>query len=121
MRPLIIIVSKYAPLPDSGSNPRWYELASRMSQSGYKCEIITSDSNHGSSIRPITQAVKIFDTGAICYHVIRTTKYIQSASMARVISWFDFDLKLFLHCRKMAPDVVVVSSLSLTSIILEYT
>ena len=88
-----------------------------MSQSGYKCEIITSDSNHGSSIRPITQAVKIFDTGAICYHVIRTTKYTQSASMARVISWFDFDLKLFLHCRKMAPDVVVVSSLSLTSII----
>ena len=34
-----------------------------------------------------------------------------------MISWFDFDLKLFRFFRHVSPDVVLVSSLSLTSII----
>ena len=113
----ILVVSKYAPLPGSGSNPRWYELARRMLAAGCRCEIVTSDSNHGSLMLSATQAVKIIDVDNIRYRVIRTAKYTRTASAARVFSWFDFDFKLFRHCRHMAADVVVISSLSLTSII----
>ena len=85
----------------------------------YGCdfEVITSDSNHGSSLQHNMQAVELVTINEVQYHVIKTVKYRKSSSIARVISWFDFDLKLFRHSRHMAPDVVVISSLSLTSII----
>ena len=85
--------------------------------SGYEFEVITSDSNHGSSMQNNMQPVELVTIDEVRYRVIKTTKYRHSSSIARVISWFDFDLKLFRHCRHMAPDVVVISSLSLTSII----
>ena len=115
--PLILVVSKYAPLRGLGSNPRWYQLAHSMLASGYEFEVITSDSNHGSSLQQNMQAVELFTIDGVRYRVIRTVKYKRSSSITRVISWFDFDLKLFRHCRHMAPDVVVISSLSLTSIV----
>jgi glycosyltransferase involved in cell wall biosynthesis len=88
-----------------------------MMASGYEFEVITSDSNHGSSLQHNMQAVELVTIDEVRYRVIRTIKYRRSSSIARVISWFDFDLKLFRYCRHMAPDVVVISSLSLTSII----
>lgn len=115
--PLILVVSKYAPLRGLGSNPRWYQLAHSMMASGYEFEIITSDSNHGSSIKHNMQPVEMVTIDEVRFRVIRTVKYRRSSSIARVISWFDFDLKLFRHCRHLAPEVVVISSLSLTSII----
>ena len=113
----ILVVSKYAPLPGLGSNPRWFQLAHKMMASGYNFEVITSDSNHGSSMQHNMQPVELVAIDEVRYRVIRTTKYRHTRSIARVISWFDFDLKLFRHCRHMAPDVVVISSLSLTSIV----
>ncbi len=85
--------------------------------SGYEFEVITSDSNHGSSMQHNMQPVELVTIDEVRYRVIRTTKYRHSSSIARVISWFDFDLKLFRHCCHIAPDVVVISSLSLTSIV----
>ena len=84
---------------------------------GYEFEVITSDSNHGSSMQHNIQHVELVTIDEVRYRVIRTTKYRHTRSIARVISWFDFDFKLFRHCRHMAPDVVVISSLSLTSIV----
>ena len=113
----MLVVSKYAALPDIGSNPRWYELALILESSGTEVTVLTSDSNHISLMPPLSVSVRDISIGGICYKVIRTAKYRHTASIARVISWFDFDIKLFRHCRQMAPDVVVISSLSLTSII----
>ena len=113
----MLVVSKYAALPDIGSNPRWYELALILESSGTEVTVLTSDSNHISLMPPLSVSVQDISIGGICYKVIRTAKYRHTASIARVISWFDFDFKLFHNFRHMTPDVVVISSLSLTSII----
>ena len=67
-----------------------------MVRQNHSVQIITSDSNHGSDFdlenRPTAKIV----AENVRYTIIKTFKYRQSASVARVISWFDFDLKLFL-------------------------
>ena len=113
----ILVVSKYAPLPGFGSNPRWHNLAVRMISYGHSVEVITSDANHGSSIRPNKLPVETHLLENVRYRVLKTFKYVSTASVARLVSWFDFDFKLFKHCRSAASEVVVISSLSLTSII----
>jgi len=49
---------------------------------------------------------------------IRTLKYTRTASLRRVLSWIDFELKLWLmpKSRLARPDVVIASSLSLLSV-----
>ena len=66
---------------------------------------------------PNTQPVEMVLVDGVRYRIIRTAKYKVSSSIARVISWFDFDFKLFRYFRHIVPDVVLISSLSLTSII----
>ena len=84
---------------------------------GCELTVVTSDSNHGSSFKARTAVPSVHSFEGVEYTVLKTRQYTRTASIARVISWFDFDIKLFRHCRQMAPDVVVISSLSLTSII----
>lgn len=79
--------------------------------------IVASDSNHGSSFEVIKGSVAKVSIDNIRHLIIKTHKYTRTASFGRIISWFDFDIKLFRYCRKIMPDVVVISSLSLTSII----
>ena len=114
----ILAISKYSVLPNHGANPRWFHLARHLQLFGHSIKIVTSDSNHGSSeINFSDVCVESVSFDGVCYSIIKTSKYKRTQSIARVISWFDFDLKLFRFCRHMAPDVVVISSLSLTSII----
>ena len=113
----ILIVSKYAPVPGYGSNPRWFELGKWMVRQNHSVQIITSDSNHGSDFDLENRPTATIVAENVRYTIIKTFKYRRSASVARVISWFDFDLKLFRFFHHVSPDVVLVSSLSLTSII----
>ena len=113
----ILIVSKYAPVPGYGSNPRWFELGKLIVHQNHSVHIITSDSNHGSNFDLKDRQTATLVAENVRYTIIKTFKYRLSASVARVISWFDFDLKLFRFFRHVSPDVVLVSSLSLTSII----
>ena len=113
----IVIISKYAPVPGYGSNPRWFELGKRISAMGHNVEIITSDSNHGSNFRVCEGNITNLKIDRVNFSVIKTLKYKRTASVRRVLSWFDFDYRLFRYKRYIQPDVVVISSLSLTSIL----
>ena len=113
----ISVISKYAVVPGFGSNPRWFWLARGMIGTDHSVQIVTSDSNHGSSFGGTSADLETISFDGVEYIILKTRQYIRTASVARVISWFDFDFKLFRHSRHMAPDVVVISSLSLTSII----
>ena len=113
----ITVISKYAPVPGYGSNPRWFELGKWMVCQNHSVQIITSDSNHGSNFDLENRPSATIVLENVCFTVIKTFKYRRSVSVARVISWFDFDLKLFRFFRHVSPDVVLVSSLSLSSII----
>ena len=112
-----MIISKYAPVPGFGSNPRWFWLGRYMTGLGHSVCVITSDSNHGSTFKVHTAAPSVQSFEGVQYTILKTRQYTRTASIARVVSWFDFDFKLFRHCRHMRPDVVVISSLSLTSVI----
>jgi len=118
----ILIISKYASVPMYSKAPsRLFYLSKEFINLGHEATLITSDSNHLADY-PLTK--KTFNSENIegvpvCW--IKTKKYQKIASIERVISWFDFEFKLFqLNFKKLNlhnPDVIIVSSLSIFSII----
>ena len=119
----ILCISKYASPPNYSKMPaRLFVLAKEFMNLGHKATLITSDSNHFAKF-PQTDEIHNFETVEdlpVCW--VRTKKYIKTASVARILSWFDFERKLFkLDLRKIdKPDVVIVSSLSIFTIIYGY-
>ncbi|MGJ0308714.1 glycosyltransferase family 4 protein [Aliarcobacter cryaerophilus] len=119
----ILCISKYASPPNYSKVPaRLFILAKEFIKIGHNVTLITSDSNHFSTY-PNTDNIHNFemvDSVSLCW--IKTKKYIKTASLARVLSWFDFERKLFkLDLKKIdKPDVIIVSSLSIFSIIYGY-
>lgn len=112
-------ISKYASIPKFGAAARLFYLAKEFSKQNHEVLLITSDSNHLSNF-PTSNQRHNFDKEAgvdICW--IKTKKYLKTASAARVLSWFDFELGLFSLDKKRftKPDVVIISSLSLLSIV----
>ena len=118
----ILIISKYATLPTYSRVPsRLFYLAKEFINLGHKTTLITSDSNHLADY-PLTKKtfnLENIEGVPVCW--IKTKKYQKTASIKRIISWFDFEFKLFrLSFKKLNlhhPDAVIVSSLSVFSII----
>lgn len=115
-------VSKYATPPRYGAGSRLFHLVCNFEKCGHDTSLITSDANHLASF-PNTKKTfnyeKISNT-KVCW--IKTKKYKRTASFSRILSWADFEVKLFfmpLHVFSK-PDVLIVSSLSLFSIIYGY-
>ena len=116
-------ISKYASPPIYSKFPaRLFELSKCFLELGHKTTFITSDSNHFSKY-PETENIYNFENVEdILLLWIKTKKYIKTASVSRVLSWFDFEKKLFkLDTSNLdKPDVVIVSSLSIFTIIYGY-
>ncbi len=119
----ILCISKYASPPNYSKMPaRLFVLAKEFIKLGYKTTLVTSDANHFSTY-PHTKEIynfEVVDDVPLCW--VKTKKYVKTASIDRVLSWFDFERKLFkLDLNKIdEPDVVIVSSLSIFSIIYGY-
>jgi glycosyltransferase involved in cell wall biosynthesis len=84
--------------------------------------LITSDSNH---LADFPDSNKIYNweiANGVSTIWIKTKKYTRSASISRILSWFDFERKLFFlpKYKLDKPDVVIISSLSMLSIIYGY-
>ncbi|PUE63749.1 glycosyltransferase family 4 protein [Arcobacter caeni] len=119
----ILCISKYASPPNYSKMPaRLFILAKEFIKLGHKTTLITSDSNH-FAIFPDTNIIHNFEiVGEVPLCWIKTKKYTKTASLNRILSWFDFERKLFkLDLKKIdKPDVVIVSSLSIFTIIYGY-
>jgi glycosyltransferase involved in cell wall biosynthesis len=119
----ILCISKYASPPNYSKMPaRLFVLAKEFMNLGHRATLITSDSNHFSTY-PETNEIYNFErveNVSLCW--VKTKKYIKTASIDRVLSWFDFERKLFkMDLNKIEkPDVVLISSLSIFSIIYGY-
>lgn len=116
-------ISKYASPPNYSKMPaRFFILAKEFMKLGNDVTLITSDSNHLAHFPPteVTYNKESFEGLPIIW--IKTKKYGKTASISRVLSWFDFEKKLFLmdisHHSK--PNVVIISSLSIFSILYGY-
>lgn len=123
----IWIISKYASPPNSISGQRWISLAQNFVSLGHQAVIISSRANHSASFDGTTwrRAGRRFDTAefsGVRMFLHRTFQYRRTVSVARVMSWIDFEWGLLrLDLKSFAkPTHIIVSSLSLLTILNGY-
>lgn len=90
-----------------------------FAQLGYRCVIITSDSNHLAQAPSLDKPYLLQEVDGMQLWWVRTLKYQVAKSTRRILSWIDFEWRLlWLPKRQLPrPDVVVVSSLSLLTLL----
>lgn len=113
-------ISKYvAPSYAAKVSSRGFLILAALVKAGHRCTLITSDSNHLISAPSFKgkQMVELVD--GVEVHWLKTLKYKSARSFGRMLSWLDFEWQLFFTPKKNMdiPDVVVVSSLSLLTIL----
>jgi glycosyltransferase involved in cell wall biosynthesis len=113
-------VSKYVALPSSGrGGTRAFLLMREMVRLGHDCLILTSDSNHLANVPALRRSsmTETVDGVRVCW--IKTRKYVGAKSVGRILSWLDFELRLWRLPKHTLPqpDAVIVSSLSLLTIL----
>ncbi len=112
-------ISKYASPLRYGFGSRHFYLAREFNKIGHNAIVISSDSNHLAQIPDFKKVFTREIIDGVETWWIRTIKYKGTASFRRILSWIDFELKLFLMpIRKLAkPDIIIISSLSLITIL----
>lgn len=112
-------ISKYVAPPDrANAGGRGYLLMREMARLGHRCVIVASDSNNLAEVPSLDQPylLQVVDGMHFCW--VRTLKYTLAKSVSRILSWLDFEFRLW--CMPKGdlpkPDVIVVSSLSLLTI-----
>jgi len=116
----ILIISKYVSTKINGFETRIFTIAKILVKRGYSVTIISSDSNHLAHFDSINGLLKIEEIEGVKVFWINTLKYNKSISLKRVLSWLDFEWKLFillLFSKIKINGITIVSSLSLLSII----
>jgi len=115
----IWIISKYASSREYGFETRLFALAREFVKLGRRTVVISSDSNHLATFPPFASTYSSETIEGCAVRWIRTLKYRRTASLRRVLSWIDFECKLLRMTRTdlPRPDVIVVSSLSLLTIL----
>jgi glycosyltransferase involved in cell wall biosynthesis len=115
----IWIISKYASSSEVGFESRLFALARRFVKFGNTVNVISSDSNHFGIYPKYNKIYNYENINGIHLYRIKTSKYVKTVSIKRILSWIDFELKLFfLPINKIEkPDVIIVSSLSLLTIL----
>tara|TARA_Y100001933_G_C18986727_1_gene558801 strand:+ start:260 stop:1501 length:1242 start_codon:yes stop_codon:yes gene_type:complete len=121
MQPSIWYVSKYITKPSEASHgSRAYYLSEELVKLGYTISIITSDSNNFKEKSKRQKITYLFskDDG-IDFLSIKTLQYKYGKSFKRVLSWLDFEVKLFFApiYKLKKPEIIIISSLSLLTII----
>jgi len=115
----IWIISKYACSARYGFETRHFALAREFHRQGRQPLIIASDSNHLASFPRFGSKVTEDTSGEVRTLWLKTLKYARTISPRRVLSWLDFERRLYLLSKNRlpAPDVIIVSSLSLLTIL----
>lgn len=116
---MVWCISKYASPPKYGVGARLFYIANEFCNIGLDVLLISSDANHLANYPSTDKTYNLEKHNDLLHVWIKTYKYTKSASIKRFISWIDFEYKLFRFKRSKfrKPDVVIISSLSLLSII----
>jgi glycosyltransferase involved in cell wall biosynthesis len=113
-------ISKYVIPPGSGSaGGRGYLLMRELASAGVKVAVITSDSIPFAAVPDLKSAYLREHRDGLDLWWVRTSKYSVAKSFRRIVSWLDFEWRLFRMPKSdlPRPDAVVVSSLSLLTIV----
>ena len=92
----------------------------KFASRGHETVLITSDNNDGMDLFDNYSKFKnYFTKDNVKIFILKTLRYSVSKSFLRVISWFAFEFNLLMLNKKplSKPDVIIVSSLSLLTIL----
>jgi len=120
VRGCIWYVSKYVALPSARrGSARAFLLLREMVEAGHRGVILTSDSNHLTTPPEVRGRVLTETVDGVDVHWIRTLKFDGAGSLRRILSWLDFEWRLWRLPKRdiPAPDAVIVSSPSLLTIL----
>ncbi|WP_419813542.1 glycosyltransferase family 4 protein [Bacterioplanoides sp.] len=113
-------VTKYfEPKNESTYGGRSWSIVKGLSDAGCKMTVVTSDSNNLAKLPDLDSRVTLEDIDGVTICWLKTMKYGVAKSLARILSWLHFELNLFLLDKNKLdkPDVIIVSSLSLITIL----
>ena len=119
----ILIICKYTSTEVEGIETRIVAIAKKFaSLHNANVKIVSSDSNIGAVFKKYNQIYNFEQISNVSIIRIKTLKYYKTTSIRRILSWIDFEIKVFLLPKKFykKPDVIIVSSLSLLTIINGY-
>lgn len=122
MKKNIWYISKYATPLKYGFGSRHFYLAREFNILGNSTVVISSNSNHLAQFPDFKSVYKKEIIDGVDTLWIKTIKYKRSNSIKRIMSWIDFEMKLWLMPKRMIPipEIVIVSSLSLLTILNGY-
>jgi glycosyltransferase involved in cell wall biosynthesis len=94
-------------------------LMRKLAQRGARSVIVTSDSNQLTRVPVLDQAYVFTESDGVQMCWVRTLKYQVAKSARRILSWVDFEWRVWRMPRQHLPrpDVIVVSSLSLLTVL----
>jgi glycosyltransferase involved in cell wall biosynthesis len=113
-------VSKYVSPPAKASaGGRGYLIMRELARMGHECVIITSNSNQLADVPPMDQPYRLQQVDGMQLWWVNTLKYQVAKSMRRILSWLDFEWRLWRMPKAPLPrpDTIIVSSLSLLTIL----
>lgn len=113
-------ISKYVTPPQYAKvGSRGFFLLQAMAKLGNTCTLITSNSNHLATPPSIEGGHFNEKIDGVKVRWLNTIKYSGARSIKRALSWLHFELNLILGGTKNLPrpDVIIVSSLSLFTIL----
>lgn len=120
MNRCIWYVSKYVSPPAKASaGGRGFMIMRELAKMGHQCVIITSDSNQLAEVPRLESCHLVQEVEGMELCWVRTMKYQVAKSAKRILSWLDFEWRLWRLSKQQfqAPDVVIVSSLSLLTVL----
>lgn len=120
MAKTIWYISKYfAPSTINSDGGRGWLLMQEFASNGYRPIVITSDSNNLIELPEFEKKVTIHKQSGVELVWLKTLKYNLAKSLKRLLSWFHFEWNVFCLDKKELsnPDVIIVSSLSLLTIV----
>lgn len=90
-----------------------------LARMGHRCVIVTSDSNQLAQVPVLQTPYQVQHVDGMEIHWVRTMRYAVAKSLRRILSWLDFEWRLLRMPKRNLPipDVVVVSSLSLLTVL----
>ena len=111
-------ISKYFGLPEDRVGSRSFLLLREIAKMGCKPIVFTASSNHLFTSRQLQDKVQLeeIDGVQICWMKLR--KYSGARSLGRILSWLEFEWRLWLLPKDdfPVPSAIVVSTLSLFTI-----
>jgi glycosyltransferase involved in cell wall biosynthesis len=120
MSKTIWYISKYFSTGlDGSAGSRSWLLLKHFASRNFRVWAIASDSNHLGGVPSLTEPHKVVSLSNVNILWLRTYKYAIAKSASRILSWIHFELKLLCLNRAIPdrPDVIIVSSLSLLTVL----